>query len=375
MWSYWWSLPGPRSFVDEIVASLRAGRHAVVLLPQHAPPRLAAAVAQQVEQDAAWVWTRLPGAAAADGATVIGQTLLGGAATAGTLAELVAQPTLRGRVLWLETPAAAWPDWSAFVTAFAAAAEPLALIDRPLLLLGVTGLAPADWPAPTRTVSVCPWRERLDDLDMQQWASYLLRPLPLTPVERRLRRELLVALAGFDPDCAQRLSAGTLEELLNPCALLAACAAERGWLAAPPAPGDWAAGACDRINGQDIVHLAARCAAADATAHAEECLWRAQVTVFFPLIEQLRQRLVARYRKYLRPPLDLPDGRRFEQPEDLEIGPLNFLLGKAPISWSRSELMTRLWTLRNALAHLSPLGYRELKELLQTIERSDLWGY
>jgi hypothetical protein len=50
------------------------------------------------------------------------------------------------------------------------------------------------------------------------------------------------------------------------------------------------------------------------------------------------------------------------------------LLSKAPISWSRSELLNRLWTLRNALAHLTPMGYRDLKEVLLTIERSDLWA-
>ena len=375
MWRYWWSLSGPYGFVTEIVASLRAGRHAVVLLPQHAPPGLAAAVAQEVEQDAAWVWTRVPVAAHADGPTALGQTLLGAGTPARSVADLVTHPTLRGRVLWLEIPAAAaWPDWAAFVTAFAAAAEPLAVIDRPLLLLSVTGLASAAGPEPTRLVSVCPWRERLDDLDMQQWAAYLLRPLSLNPVERRLRRELLVALAGFVPRRAPPPSAGSLEDLLHPHALLAACAADRGWLAAPPAPRDWAAGAYDRINGQDIDHLAAQCAAPEGAAQVEERLWRAQMTVFFPLIEQLRRRLVARYRKHLHPPFDLPGGRSILHPEDLEIGPLNLLLSKAPISWSRSELLTRLWTLRNALAHLTPMGYRELKELLLTIERSDLWA-
>lgn len=373
MWRYWWSLPGPNGFVTEVVANLRAGRHAVVLLPRHAPPELAVAVAAGVAQDAGWVWSRVP-VAADGGAAAIGRALLGGVTTT-PLAELVAHPTLRGRILWLDVPDATdWAEWRAFAAAFAAATEPLAVIDRPLLLLCVTGLAPADWPDPGRTLGVCPWYERLDDLDMQQWASYLLRPLALTPVERRLRRELLVALAGFDPLCAHWLSTGTLEELLAPHTLLSAFAARRGWLEAAPAPGDWAAGACDRINGQDLVHLAALCTATDYAAQGEERLWRAQVTVFFPLIEQLRKRLVARYGKYLRLPHTLPDGREIHQPEDLEIGPLNFLLGNAPISWSRSELLTRLSALRNALAHLTPMGARELRELLQTIARSDLWG-
>lgn len=374
MWSYWWSIPGPRHFVAEIVASLRAGRQAVVLLPAHGPPGLAAAVASVVEQDDGWVWSRVPVTAGHHGADAIRHALLGGAAP-GTLADLVAHPTLQGRVLWIEgLTADTWPAWAPFIRAFAAAAAARPILDRPLLVLCVTGLATAAWPDAHPNLSVCPWYDRLDDLDMQQWAAYLLRPLTLTPVERRLRRELLVALAGHDPCCAQALSTGSLEQLLDPQALLTTLAAERGWLDPAPRPATWATGVCDRIGGQEQVHLAALCQAVDYTAHSEERLWRAQVTVFFPLIEQLRKRLVARYGKRLRLPITLADGRVITQPEELEIGQLNFLLSTAPISWHRSELLTRLHAVRNALAHLTPLPYRELKELLLTIERNDLGG-
>lgn len=170
MWSYWWSIPGPRHFVAEIVASLRAGRQAVVLLPAHGPPGLAAAVASVVEQDDGWVWSRVPVTAGHHGADAIRHALLGGAAP-GTLADLVAHPTLQGRVLWIEgLTADTWPAWAPFIRAFAAAAAARPILDRPLLVLCVTGLATAAWPDAHPNLSVCPWYDRLDDLDMQQWA-------------------------------------------------------------------------------------------------------------------------------------------------------------------------------------------------------------
>ncbi len=59
MWSTWWALPGPSAFIDELIASLRAGLNLVIALPRHAPPGLSDAVGRRAHADEIWRWRTL----------------------------------------------------------------------------------------------------------------------------------------------------------------------------------------------------------------------------------------------------------------------------------------------------------------------------
>ena len=85
--------------------------------------------------------------------------------------------------------------------------------------------------------------------------------------------------------------------------------------------------------------------------HPPECIWAAQVSVLFPLVERERRRLLDVYRDLWRMPHLRDDGKEIQRLEDMEIGDM------AAQAWQVRALETErrrldwLRRVRNALAH------------------------
>ena len=97
-------------------------------------------------------------------------------------------------------------------------------------------------------------------------------------------------------------------------------------------------------------------------------VWRAMIVQLFPLLERCRLSIISKYQKeiagYL--PIDNGNGERIDEPFDLEISSLHFLITRAAFSVLPSELETvRLCRkIRNALAHNRLADFDDVKWLL-----------
>ena len=88
-------------------------------------------------------------------------------------------------------------------------------------------------------------------------------------------------------------------------------------------------------------------------------IWRTQVKLVFPIIEDRRQHYVEELRAQLE--------ARGDVPEEVEIGPLCYLAGRHEIQCTQAAFneIEMLKNARNALAHLSPLPFEMVDMILR----------
>lgn len=140
--------------------------------------------------------------------------------------------------------------------------------------------------------------------------------------------------------------------------LLAAYAEKRGWLPADAQDPQWTTGLVDEMDDLPILHPAVLALQSD-TKELDRRLWRAQLPVVFPYIEDVRTQAV----ETMRPMIHLPFTTSYEvitDARDLEIGPL---LSIARTHQASQELIRRLDCLArmcHALAHLKPARFGDL---------------
>ena len=99
--------------------------------------------------------------------------------------------------------------------------------------------------------------------------------------------------------------------------------------------------------------------------------WNASVVQFFPVIERFRMTITERYKKELksRLPVKNSNGEYINDPLDLEIGALYFLLKKHKglVSYGDWQNVSFCREARNLLAHNKAISYDDAKTLLSLI--------
>ena len=88
-----------------------------------------------------------------------------------------------------------------------------------------------------------------------------------------------------------------------------------------------------------------------ARDHPPECIWAAQVSVLFPLVERERRRLLDVYRGLWRMPHLRDDGKEIQRLEDLEIGDMAAQAWQVRALEIERRRLDWLRRVRNALAH------------------------
>jgi hypothetical protein len=210
-------------------------------------------------------------------------------------------------------------------------------------------------------VSTRGYRAILSALDLRLFLRRLGRTSTDSSLLSRLREELLVELAGFDPALAVDLAAEPTERLLAPGSALAAYSAKRVWREDAPPPLEWATGGADEVDGVRRVHLALALLHG-RTKDVEQTVWRAQVRFLFPLIEEERVRLLDSHGHHLRFPITTRDGVITEKLE-VEIGILARELDRYPVDGRTRRHLGSLRDARNSLAHLRAVNAADLRRL------------
>jgi hypothetical protein len=177
-----------------------------------------------------------------------------------------------------------------------------------------------------------------------------------TGLETDLVTALVSALGGWDPELCARLAEHEISELLLPTGLLREFAAERCWSfsTSPLDDVSWSQGLWQNYLGSQAPHT---CFAEflSGSRHIDHLIWRAEIGVLMPYIEEKRQQLIERYRSHFK----LPHWTNFgviEDVYDLEIRHVELLLGRSGvISRHHAKFVSQLKEARNALAHLEPV--------------------
>jgi hypothetical protein len=363
MEAHWWNLPGPSGFVQGIVQDLRAGKNVVLALPAHAPEGLREAVAERVRENDLWRWKAVRAAeVSSDGAGGIVGALYEKFLPPGPASELRDVAALarrfQGTVVWVEEVAgAAWRAWSQFLAQYQHACQGCPPSERSLFCLPLVG-SPTPAPLADVALSIRRWEGVVRRLDMTLYLDRLLGPRFRHPLHHKTALAVVAELAGSDAHLARHLAKEELPSLMSPFEALQAFALARGWSAERVRSAAWHDGTRDVVDGAEMLHSAAAASAGDR-AEIKRRVWRGQVAILYPFIEEQRVRVVPLVRGYLRLPLETTYGR-VDDPEDLEVGQLLYLLRSKPIQprlWKRLCLLTEM---RHALAHLEPVPMRAL---------------
>jgi hypothetical protein len=361
---FWWSLPGPAGFLDALESDVQSGRNVVIALPAHHPPGLRDALEERIlRRDERRFWRldladespeMCPTPAHLLHARFAPRDELNRRASADTVAE---SPYLSETVLWLEgLNETTWPQWRAFLNEYKDACRAREEYQRLLFLVPLVGQLTSN--EPDVTLAVRRWRSVVKRIDMMLYAMRLVDDEDEHPLYHDLAVAVVTEVAGFDPRMADRMAGEGLAQILDPFTIVSATAKERGWLG-PAAKGmsnhtdcGWERGLVDYRNGRPVLHAAAEFAAGQRGSLARR-VWRGQIGVLFPFLEENRLRFIRELRRHLRVP-DEPMHGTIAELEALELSQIYYQVQKQ-VAKRRLEPLERCLWIRNELAHLRPI--------------------
>jgi hypothetical protein len=265
-------------------------------------------------------------------------------------------------VIWVDgIPDARWSAWRDFLDEYAELSRSRMEHDRAVFCVPAIGERTALLPKEDVACTVHPWRGVLGRLDIL-WLIASLLPAGVAP---RLHVELWVSvateLAGTDAALAARLASTDLATVLNPRPLLEAWAHERGFRA--DGRPSWVRGEEDLRDGTSFVHSARVLLGHRGGHDIQRRVWRGQVGVLFPFLEEQRALLLSRLSRVVRVPHVTPFGT-INDPRDLELSHLAHFARKAHVEQKLRDDLERLTEMRHRLAHLEAVPY----ELVASLE-------
>lgn len=356
----WWELPGPAGFVQGMVDDLRDGRNVVVCLPDHAPDGLITELRGQATSAIECPWTslqlhHLDGEAPGD---LLFSRLVGDPAPDSVRSAGVFSRTseVAGHCICLDGMGAeVWPCWRGFVEEYSHACRSRPVLLRALFVVVLRGATAHQAPNSDQCLAIHTWRGVVDSLDMQLYASSLIRQRRDPRLLGRVAASVVAEVAAYDPEVVSLLTSASFAEMIEPHDLLLAMARERKWLGAEsPA---WEDGSLDIVEGRPRHHPAWLAARSDRRELVRR-VWRGQVGVLLPHVEEERQHFVDQLSKWLSVPYETRFGEVITDLRDLEIGHIESqVLELAPrFDPLLRRRLRRLREIRNRLAHMEPVG-------------------
>jgi len=183
-------------------------------------------------------------------------------------------------------------------------------------------------------------------------------------MQERLLLHMVVELSGPDLDLAERLCCETVSSVSAPIQILKNIAKSRGWEDLGSAPATTHAGTLGVFDGQDYLN-SAFLSVCGKDQEIVRRLWRAQLAVIFPMIEEKRLKFIDRLRGQFPLPFRTGYGDICKE-DDLEISHLCYMAKCNKIAMDRSSIrvLEKLRDMRNSLAHLETIPQECLNDTL-----------
>jgi hypothetical protein len=370
----WWALPGPHRFVDSVIEDIREGKSVFLCLPENCPPRLTTHIRQTLEEDYRWLQASPdPGIAPID---FIYDFAVQNARPERlrNLGNLVLEAEFLNRVICLEElPASDWAAWIEFFTDYEHICRAVPEARRTYFIARMSNPC-SRLPSPMPVgLSVRRWDGWVNRRDMQLYSTSCVRQRK-TELETDLVMALVSVLAGWDPELCEFLAEFELSELLVPANLLRGYAEKtRGWgtfISPRLDEQSWSQGLWQTYLGKPQPHT---CFAAflNGSRHLDKSIWRAEIGVLMPYIEEARQKLIERYRPYFKLPFYTKTGV-VDDVYDLEIGTIELMLSRTELLRSDPLKMyvSDLKGVRNKLSHFAPAETEVLLRLCQANDKN-----
>jgi len=363
----WWELPGPKAFVNAVEEDVREGKSVFLQLPDHSPRRLSASIRQALGEDLRWFSTSV--VQPISPINFLYDLLVpdSDSATLRSPSSLVNESAFQRHLIWIEgLTAATWPPWSQFFVEYERASRSVHPARKTQFLVPLLNSSGRLKVPEAIGISQHIWDGWLRYGDMLLYSCSCVGERT-SPLETELTIALVAELARWDPDLCEWLAHFPLEQLIRPGDLLPEFAKARGWNSAiEKLKGDaWPVGGCHTVKGESVSH-----ACLSSLPGLERLVWKAEIAVLMPYIEEQRQSLLKRYRKHLRVPFKTTGGAQIDNVYDLEIGHIEWQLARS-MGITRDEIdgISDLKNARNSLSHLEPVETPVLSSLLARFEK------
>lgn len=356
----WWNLPGPARFVERALDAVRRGESVLLLVPQYGPldDGLRSELGTKVRDIG--TFEVISGGEVGPPIEFLARRFGIKPGARLTPRALTTSPAFHGRVLWIDgLTEETWPGWKAFLEEYRHVSLAQPLLERTIFVVPVTGVLTDSAPDEDVGLRLCRWDDAVDRIDMWLFSAHLLRSRELPARTRDLLVSVISQVALYDPEVARRLAREPPIRVLDPQPVLLSLAGERDWRTETQA--DWRLGTGAVFSGTFREHSCRKALCGDL----DRRLWRAQVAVLFPEIEEFRQQFVRDYKGLWRIPHKTPFGTITDE-FDLEIGHLKFQILKhglsvSPEGYQRLEHMVNA---RHSLAHLEKIEPLAILDLL-----------
>ena len=363
MESAWWRLPGPGRYLELVEEHLRDGTSVLLRHPDNFPASLKDAVERRVADSDRWNWRTLD-LGDEDGGEepvrMLTQRFVVAPNGPPSVPQLMEADSCRDLVLWIDgLERRWWNEWTEFLVDYDRHARN-AVAGHLLLCVHLVGDLAADNLPGLASVANCSWRNVVERHDALLFVAGLLRGDPRSGLLRNVRLALCTELAGTDGHLASQLAGAEIETLISPLSFLQDIARTRDLFRCPAAAATWEDGRSEYWD--DSWRLNSCLAAArEQTREIRRRVWKAEIGVVFPFIEERRLEIVDVLRPLLKLPLNTEYGV-IEEAEDLEIGQLRHCARISGVRGQVRRSLELLADMRHALAHLRPVNAEHLRE-------------
>lgn len=352
------ALPGPDQFLSRLEEDLAEGKSVVLKTPENLPILFACLLNDRLKNRVNWktlyVVDESPLACIRRNLPVPDDADLS------TPERLYQLPVFANYILQLENiPSGRLSDWTVFLCEFAHASRQRKEYERTAFFIHVTG--DDYWDVPEDLLLVKRrWDDVIGEADALLLAHQLNRSGNSSSILTRIKVALCVELSQGDIELCRHLGSCALSELLNPLQLLAQFGLERRWDSIDlegASSRRWRMGIEQTYCGSRQTHLAWQALRGNAKL-VDLAVWRAELKVLFPFIEEKRHAFIQRCSntKYLKVPHTRQYGEEIHNFEDLEWGDIKAQFDQRnAISPQLRNFVRAMWTIRCNLAHQTPL--------------------
>ena len=362
----WWELPGPSSFVSEISNDLRDGKNVIVCLPEHSPDGLRTAVRSLRGDDVSWstlsceeMGDRSPLDWLSDQFPVNEES----PSDIRDISNFLKRDCFVGRIIWLgEMRSDKWSRWRDFLSKYEHVCRGIDLLRRTVFCILLSGVRIADLPHEDVCLVIRKYQNKVSPLDIQLFTWDRRGGSPAGNLLEELRLEIVANLAQWDGKLAEWLLKRSLNDLLNVDSILQEEAQRRGWCDAISVLGEkaWSRGITYCMDSREVVHSCIfSLRNSEALCHR---IWKSQLRVLYPFVEEQRQMLLKQLKNYLSVPYTTRFGEIIKDIRDLEIGHIEAIL-KGNNRFRDQSLLDRIAALREIRNHLAHMEIVDLRLL------------
>ena len=360
--AYWWEQVGPRRFYLEVFRALKSGS-VIVWFPAHATedilvpldefaPSLAGKIyhidANEEGTPENLVRKEIPGVGPSESPFAA----LGGGR------DLVVVRSVRQQT---------WPAWRRFMDDYHwyVAGARLRIADVSRFLVVARAINPEQAPPRVVTIKHVRYQGYVSLSDTERYCQRLLAGSGQSIIERQVSASVIAHVALWDKDIAERLCGRVLSDILNPIDFLQRLAVARKWRSDQPS--GWCSGTEHEVEDENCVS-SAFLVSCEEYAEVKQRIWRAQLKVLFPFIEQQRNIFIDLVRQHL---TFVPPQTQFAEMEFLALQHLirNHLPQGAEDTYSVFlQIASAFGEVRNYLAHRKPAPEEALHLLFGAVE-------